>query len=298
MNKKTIYLLIIFFLFPLLSANVEGEVEVMVDAANIRSLPGLNGGIIGKAYKGDVFKVFGLEGSWYKISFVNKKGEKSEGYIHKEIVKILPSETKLTSPPPPPPSKKEVKQSVKKAKQKKVVKKKSTIKFEQEKLFSGFYLKGGTMTSPKVDGFGDKWIFALGFDKPIGSYLTWGLEFQTYYRNYSVDSFDFTMHSLASNIFLNVKGGINLGKFIKKLKFLTLYGGLGVGTSLSFSYIDFSGVSSTDFATRFAWHYMFGGEISLGKMNIILEIQGVKVIDPDIDPSTMSLNYLLVGLRF
>ena len=281
-----------------LSANVGGELEVMVDAANIRSLAGLNGEIIGKAYKGDVFKVLGLEGSWYKISFVNKKGEKSKGYVHKEIVKIVPADTKLTSPPPPPPSKKEVKQSVKKAKQKKVVKKKSTIKFEQDILFSGFYLKGGAMTSPKVDSFSDKWIISLGFDKAIGKYMAWGLEFQPYYRNFSEESFDLSFHNLSMNVFVNFKGGINPGIFFEPLKFLTLYGGLGVGTELSFSYIDFEGVTSTEFAVRFAWHYMIGSEISLGKMNVILEIQGVKVIDPDIDPSTMSLGYFMIGLRF
>ena len=304
MNKNTIYLIMIVFLFSVfcifspLSANVGEKVEIGVDAANIRSLAGLNGDIIGKAYKGEVFKVLGIEENWYKISFVNKKGKKSEGYVHKEIVKVVSSETKVTPPPPPPPSEKEVKQSVKKAKQKKVVKKKSTIKFEQEKLFSGFYLKGGTMTSPKMDSFGDKWIAVLGFDKVIGKYMAWGLEFQPYYRNFSEASFDLSFHNLSMNIFVNFKGGINFGKFFEPLKFFTLYGGVGVGTSLSFSYIDFEGVSSTDFAAHFAWHYMIGSEISLGKMNLILEVQGVRVIDPDIDPSTISLGYFMIGIRF
>ena len=296
-NIIVILLVLIISLLIPLSADVEKQIVVMVDAANIRSLAGLNGDIIGKTYNGEVFKVLGLEGSWYKISFVNKKGEESEGYIHKEIVKIVPADTKLTSPIPPPPSKKEVKQSVKKVKQKKVVKKKRS-KFEQEKLFSGFYLKGGVMTSPKVDSFGEKWIVSLGFDSPIGNYLTWGLEFQPYYRNFSDDLINLTMHSLASNIFLNVKGGVNPGRFYKPLKFLTLYGGLGIGSSLSFFYVDIDGASGSEFDVMFAWHFMFGGEISLGKMNVIIEFQGVKVVDPDIDPSTMSLGYFLIGLRF
>jgi len=299
MNKKIFIIIVVisFFMIPLLSKN-SGNVEIVVEIANIRSQAGAEGDTIQKAKMGDNFKILELEGSWYKIALpVDKKGSPVFGYIHSSIVQIKSDEVK-NNPPPPPPSKKKVKKNAKKPEQVKVVKKKNIIKFDQDKLFSGFYLKGGLMTSPEADSFGDKWIIALGFDKPIGSYMSWGLEFQPYYRNFSEEAFDLTLHNLSMNVFVNFKGGINLGKFFEPLKFFTLYGGLGVGTSLSFSYVDIAGLSGTDFAAHFAWHYMIGSEISLGKMNLILEIQGVKVIDPDIDPSTQSYGYFMLGIRF
>ncbi len=299
MNKKTIYILIIFFLFSVMGFSSDTEKIVVTSSiANIRLTPGLDGELIKKAQKGEEFIVLNKNDSWYKIALaVDKKGDPEFGYIHSSIVKIVPVKEKGKLSKISTPEKKD-KEIVKKPKKEKVVIKKNRIKFDQEKLFSGFYLKGGVITSPKIDSFGDKWIIALGFDKPIGSYMAWGLEFQPYYRNYSEDAFDLTMHNLSSNIFLNAKGGVNLGKFFEPLKFFTLYGGLGVGTSLSFSYVDIAGVTGTDFAAHFAWHYMFGGEFLLGKMNIIVELQGVRVIDPDIDPSTQSYGYFMLGIRF
>jgi len=296
-NILIIVLVISFLVIPVFSETGK-EVEIIVEIANIRSQAGAEGDIIQKAKMGDNFKILGLEGSWYKIALpIDKKGDPEFGYIHTSIVKIKPDEVKK-APPPPPPSDKKIKKIAKKPKEVKLVKKKNSIKFYQDKLFSGFYLKAGTITSPKIDSFGDKWIIALGFDKAIGKYMAWGIEFQPFYRNFSDESIDLSMHNLSMNVFVNFKAGINLGKFFEPLKLFTLYGGLGVGSSLSFSYIDIAGVTGSDFNVMFAWHYMFGSEIALGKMNLILEIQGVKVIDPDIDPSTMSLNYFMLGIRF
>ncbi|MEN8222067.1 MAG: SH3 domain-containing protein [Acidobacteriota bacterium] len=165
-------------------------------------------------------------------------------------------------------------------------------------LFKGFYLKGGWMTKPSVDSLGDKWVADLGFDSPIGKYATWGLEFQPYFRSFSADSIDFTAYNLVTNIFLNVKGGISPGLLWDKLDFITVFLGAGPGVSLGYLYTDFEGVTGSQFDVMFAWHIVYGAEFRLGKMNIVVEFQSNKVINTDVDPSTQSANYFLIGLRF
>ncbi len=176
-----------------------------------------------------------------------------------------------------------------------VVKKK---KESQDFLFKGFYLKGGYMTDPKVDSLGDKWIASLGFDSPIGRFAAWGFEFQPYFRTLTADLIDYSEYYFVTNFFLNVKGGINLGRLWDKLNFLTVYLGGGPGVSLGYLYTDYNGITGTQFDVFFAWHIVYGAEIKLGKMNIIVEFQSNKVINTDIDPSTQSANYFLIGLRF
>ncbi len=186
----------------------------------------------------------------------------------------------------------------------KAEKKKSDIKIVKKKkdnqdiLFKGFYLKAGYMTKPKVDSLGDKWVFDLGFDTPIGKYAAWGLEFQPYFRSFSADAIDFTAYNLVTNIFLNVKGGINLGVLWDKIDFITLFLGGGPGVSLGYLYTDYNGITGSQFDVMFAWHIVYGAEFKLGKMNIIVEFQSNKVINTEIDPSTQSSNYFLFGLRF
>ncbi len=171
-------------------------------------------------------------------------------------------------------------------------------KEDPEILFKGFFLKGGYMTNPKVESIGDKWVADLGFDSPIGKYATWGLEFQPYFRSYSADLINFTAYNLVTNIFLNVKCGINLGRLWNKLKIMTVFLGGGPGVSLSYLYTDYNGITGSQFDVMFAWHLVYGAEFQLGKMNIIVEFQSNKVINSDLDPSTQSSNFVLFGLRF
>jgi len=365
--KKFCFLTILAIIFLSLPAVAENsqKIEIMVNVANVRATPGLEGKIVGKAYLGDQFSVINEEGSWFKIIFKpNEDGEKKFGYVYKTITKVITGK-KISSTPPLEKEKakienekakkenkkiekekkigekekkkaeKEKKKAERKAEREKKsaarkverAKKKAEKKAEKEKkraekeklkaqekksdlkvvkkkkdkqdiLFKGFFTKFGYMTSPKVDSLGDKWVVDLGFDSPIGQYATWGLELQPYFRSYSAPLINFTASNLVTNIFLNVKGGINLGQLWDKLKIMTIYLGGGPGVSLGYLYSDFAGVTGSQFDVFFAWHIVYGAEFKLGKMNIIVEFQSNKVINPDIDPSTQSSRYFLVGLRF
>jgi len=241
-----------------------------------------------------------------------KKAEKEKKKAEKERLKSLSKEEREKIKAEKK-AEKEKERAIKKAEREKKKAEKERLKAEKEKeapkvvkktkgtvdyLFKGFYLKGGWMTKPKVDSFGDKWVLDLGFDTPIGKYLTWGLEFQPYFRSFSDDVFDFTTYNLVTNIFLNVKAGINLGILWDKIDFMTVYFGGGPGVSLSYIYADLEGSTRSQFDVFFAWHIVYGVEFKLGKMNIIAEFQSNKVINPDFDPSTESASYFLLGLRF
>lgn len=279
------------------------KVEVTVRVANIRATPDLGGEIVGKAKFGDIYIVVKVEGNWYKIDFPSeKKGAGNFGYIHKAITKLISSGIKSTPPPPPPKAKKIKKKTSKIVKEKPEKKSGFSVvrrkKHYQNQLFSGFYVKLGQMTSPKMDSFGEKWIADFGFDSPIGKYAAWGLEFQPYLRSLNADSIGFSSTWIVTNIFLNVKGGFNIGQLFEPLKLLTLYIGAGPGVELSYSTTDYQGITGSSFNTRFAWHIVYGVEVSLGKMDIIIEFQDNKVINPDVDPSTQSSKFFLFGIRF
>ena len=89
-----------------------------------------------------------------------------------------------------------------------------------------------------------------------------------------------------------------MGILLEKLKFLTVYLGGGPGVSLSYLHTDYQGVTGSQFDVMFAWHIVYGLEVGLGKMNIVVEFQSNKVINPDADPSTQSSRCFLIGLRF
>ncbi len=302
MKKKTVYLIAISIFFSVLIFSGEmKKVKVTSALGNIRTSPGLIGEIIKTAQKGDSFILLEKDGTWYKIVLaVDKKGDPEFGYIHSSIVGIITEdqEDKTIHPrkeinPQEPVVQREYRQqppgSVKK----------NRLVLNQKKLFSGSFLKGGIMRSPQVESFGDKWIVSWGFDKAIGKYMTWGFELQPYYRSFDSEYGDpISIKSISTNIFLNFKGGVNLGRFINKLNFLTLYAGGGIGTNLSYTHIDWDGVKGNLFDTNLAWHLMFGTEIKLGGMDIIIEIQSNKVIVKDVEPATQSYSFIFFGLRF
>jgi hypothetical protein len=62
--------------------------------------------------------------------------------------------------------------------------------------------------------------------------------------------------------------------------------------------VEVSGVSGNQFDPFFAWHYAIGTEVSLGKVNLILEYQGNRISVTDVDPPTQSFGYWLFGIRF
>lgn len=154
------------------------------------------------------------------------------------------------------------------------------------------------MTSPGVESFSDKWIVSFGFDKAIGKYMTWGLEVQPYFRSFSEEAYDFTLNDISTNIYLNAKGGINLGKLFNSLKFITLYAGGGIGTNLNYLKIKAGDIKGTLFDLNLSWHLMFGTEIKLGKTDLIIELQSNKIIIKDVEPATQPYSFLFLGIRF
>jgi opacity protein-like surface antigen len=180
------------------------------------------------------------------------------------------------------------------AETKKPVKKTKAAAKTGEKLFSGCYAKFGLMTTPPAS-FGDKWLLDVGRDWGINPYLAVGGEIQPYYHHFS-DS-GFSDSTLGANIFANAKGGVHIGRFVKELDFLTPYIGFGLGGAFanSSSTLGTEKVSRTNF--YFAWHLLFGVEVALKKMRLMLEFQTVKVSVPEISPDT-GQHFIMIGIRF
>jgi len=105
------------------------------------------------------------------------------------------------------------------------------------------------------------------------------------------------MSTMGANLFVNAKGGVNIGRFVEKLNFLTPYIGFGLGGAFASTSSTFENekASRTDF--YFAWHLMFGLEVALKKMSVILELQTVKIAVPETSPDAAQ-HFLMLGIRF
>jgi len=284
----------IFFLFSVLtficSVSFAAEAEKLLvtgNNANIRSRPDLGSEIVLKAAKGDIFTVAGKEGNWYKILVPAANGSQAtEAFINSSLGEIIGQEGISN-------------QNVQKDPVRRPARKSKTplrgIRGD-EKLFSGFYAKFGFLTSPKVNGIGDRWLLDFGRDWGIiNPFLATGFEVQPYYRHFS--SGDFTDSILGANIFANAKGGVNIGRFVEKLNFLTPYIGFGLGGAFikSNSKLGEYKFGRTNF--YFAWHLMFGFEVALKNLDLILELQTVKVSVPETSPDAAQ-HFLMLGVRF
>ena len=285
MKKNAILLTVLLVLCQINPAADAEKFRVNVNNANIRSRPELGAEIVLKAGKDDVFTVVAKQGDWYKILIPAETGSQAtEGYIHSGLGEIIgPEETLGES--------KQQKAVARPAKTGKIIP--PTVR-DNDKLFSGFFAKFGLMTKPPAN-FGDKWLLDLGKDWGINPFLAAGFELQPYFRSFSGS--DFSDTTLGANIFVNAKGGVNIGRFVEKLKFLTPYAGFGLGGAFAFSSSKFETekVSRTDL--RFAWHMMFGIEMTLKSMSAILEFQILKVPMPDVDPDPTQCFWML-GIRF
>jgi opacity protein-like surface antigen len=285
MKKIAIFLTVLLFLSQINPAADAEKLRTNVNNANIRSGPELKAEIVLKAGKGDVFTIIGKEGDWYKILIPVETGSQaSEGYIHSGLCDIIgPEEIP--------------EQSVQQHPANRLARKSKTppsaVRMD-EKLFSGFFAKFGLMTTPAAS-FGDKWLLDFGKDWGINPFLAAGFELQPYFRSFS-DS-GFSDSTLGANIFVNAKGGVNLGRFVETLKFLSPYIGFGLGSAFAASSSKFGTekVSSTNF--YFAWHLMFGVEVVLKKMSAILEFQIIKIAVPEISPD-LAQHFLMLGIRF
>ena len=281
--KKTILLAALLLALASAPAAAADEwVRVTVDNANVRLRAGMDAEIVLKAAKGDEFEVIGMSGPWFKIIIPAETGaEVEEGYLHETVAERVRANTpapseKAAAPVRPAPRARRPQPAV------------------PAKLFSGFSAKFGFMTSPAAS-FGDRWLLALALDRGLNPFLAAGLEFQPYFRSFS--DAGFSSSALGANLFLNAKGGVNLGRFAEKLKFLTPYAGGGLGGAFAYSSSKFGNETASDFEFNFAWHIMFGFEVVLKKMSAILEFQIIKVSLKDITPDPTQYFWML-GVRF
>ena len=260
-------------------AGAAEKVRVTVDNANVRSQPSLTGKIVLKAGKGDVFEVVGKSNDWFKVQ-LTAEADLEEGYLHESVVEMLAAGE---SP--------KAKTASAKAKPRPRATANSTA---PEKLFSGLTAKFGLMTKP-AGGFGDRWLLACTYEKGINPFLAAGLELQPYFRSFS--DAEFSSSTLGANLFLNAKGGVNIGRFVESLKLLTPYAGFGLGMAFATSSSKFGSdkASSTDF--NFAWHLMFGIEVALKNLSLLYEIQIIKISVPETDPDP-SRYFMMLGVRF
>lgn len=286
MKKFTIIITLLFIAAMMQTATTPDKVQVTVENANIRSQPGLAGKIVLKAGKGDIFEIMDESNGWFRIKLPAEAGME-EGFINEAVVEVLGSgktaiaagrSTQRKSPPAKAAARGRG----------------SARATASEKLFSGLAAKFGFRTN--IPGrFGDRWLLALTYEKGINPFLAAGLELQPYFRSFSTAGYSDS--TLGANLFLNAKGGVNIGRFVESLKFLTPYVGFGLGTAFISSSSEFGGskVGSTDL--NFAWHLMFGFEAALKKLGLIFEIQMLKVSVPEIDPDPTQ-GWIMLGVRF
>ncbi|HSQ36096.1 MAG TPA: SH3 domain-containing protein [Candidatus Binatia bacterium] len=285
MKKFTIIITLLFIAAVMQTAATPDKVQVTVENANIRSQPGLSGKIVLKAGKGDIFEIMDESNGWFRIK-LPAEAEMEEGFVHEAVVEVLDS-GKTTAAAG--------RSTQRKAPAKAAARGRGSAKIAApEKLFSGLAAKFGYRTN--LPGrFGDRWLLALTYEKGINPFLAAGLELQPYFRSFS--DAGFSDSALGANLFLNAKGGVNIGRFVESLKFLTPYAGFGLGTAFISSSSEFGGgkVGSTDL--YFAWHLMFGFEVALKKLGLIFEIQMLKVSVPEIDPDPTQ-GWMMIGVRF
>ena len=216
--KKTIFTVVIVILvFSSLTLTAAAEkIRVTVKNANIRSQPGLDAKIVFKADKGDIFEVMGRSGDWFRITLPTE-ADSAEGYISEAVVEMLaaeksPPRTKWRKPPHG------------------VTSGPSTLPPKSSSRASAFKL--GLMTTPAAR-FGNRLLPAVTYEKGINPFLAAGLEFQPYFRSFSDTGF--SSSTFGTNLFLNAKGGANIGRFVESLKFLTPYAGFGLGGAFAAS---------------------------------------------------------------
>ena len=297
MTKRAVFFLVLAFMAAGFVHGIQ-RVKVTVDKANVRAEADRTAAVIRVVSRDEVFTVLEKNGPWFKIALpVDNADEPQSGFIHEIVVETVSAgqETESATPAKRTGTDADVREREEKTVPKREAAVSSTGRGEPEKkLFSGLSLKFGLMTSPKDGTFGDRWILAAGFDKGLSRYLAVGLEFQPYFRSYS-DAADLSV--IAANAFFNVKAGVDLGEFVRFLKFMKPYAGIGAGAELANMRVSYQGESQSKFNVHFAWHMILGSEFSLKGLDLIFEYQAIRVSNPDIDPGFFR-HFLMFGVRF
>lgn len=287
MKNLCILSLIVLLTTPFLQGEGNKKVEVTAKVAEVRAEPGLYGNILKMVKQGEVFEILEIRDHWYKIKLpVGLSDSTTSGYIHRAVVKLSsgeaespPQEKSPPSDPAPLPKPKKVRPMI-----------------TGPSLFSGSMIKFGFQFSPQTSSFSDRWLAVWGSDFGIHRNFTIGYEIQPYYRHTSFDD-DNAQSILGSNLFVNVKGGVNLGDRWDSLTGLKVFGGIGAGATLDFNFVKTAGESSSQLDVYFAWHLLGGVEIDFSSLSVIFEYQIIKNSHPRITPDPWR-HFLMFGVRF
>ena len=284
MKTKTwiFMVLTLLCLVVLLPAKPAAKIRVAVASANIRSGPAANAPVIGQGKHGEVFDVLGRE------EVAPDPPAPGQGYGSRRG--LHPPERHRRDPDRGEPPPRGHRPGQARARENGTGAENGAAAGETAR---GFFVEGGLMISPKTDSFADKWLLGIGFDKGINPYISLGMEFQPHIRSVS----EFKLTYISANLFVNVRGGINLGQLTPALKFWTPYVGFGPGTALSFTHVSNPGGSYNKFQANFAYHFTIGSEFALGSKGLFVEYQIVRVSQPNVDPDG-SCSFLVAGLRF
>lgn len=294
--KKSILILSIFLIGGIFTpALAQNRVQVIVERANVRLSPDLNSQVIEQVPLGAVLEYSQMEGEWYLVSLPpNAQGFVITGYIHRSVVNAVegtpaprpqpirqppPVPQRTVSPPATPPQYQPARPAY--------------VSNLQARLIAGPFIKFGWQHKPDPGGFNYAWIASLGFDKGLSRNFALGLEIMPAYRNYA----DIDLSIFPVKGFINLKAGESLGRLWSKIGFINLYGGLGAGVEAAFSKAEFEGETFTDFDVLFAYHFLFGLELDIRALRLLLEYQLIQVPDPNVDPNYFG-HYLMFGIRF
>lgn len=296
MKKPILILSILLIAGSFIQAQAQNRVQVIVERANVRLSPDLNSQVIDQVPMGAVLEYTQAEGEWYLVNLPpNAQGFVITGYIHRSVVNVVtetaaPPRQRVRQPPPvpqrtvpPPPP---VQPQYRPARQ-------AYAPNLQARLIAGPFVKFGWQHKPDPGGFNYAWMGSLGFDKGISRNFALGIEIMPAYRNYA----DIDLSILPVKGFVNIKAGESLGRLWSKIGFINFYGGVGAGAQASFVKAEFDGETFTDFDVMFAYHFLFGLEIDIRALRLLVEYQLIQVPDPDVEPNYFG-HYIMFGIRF
>ncbi len=299
--KKNISALLFLVLLAGLQIDVQARsggkqpvlLRVKSAMANLRQEPDPNSAIVTQLPQGSELVSLGLKGNWHEISILDRSGQTVTAYIHVNTVEIIsePEAKKTERDKPARQTEKMVEPEPRARAEKKPAR---PTPESSDVLFQGLSARFGLMTAPAAS-FGDRWLLSLAYDRGFNPYFTLGLEIQPYFRSFS--DAEFRSSTLAANLFLKAKAGVNLGRFVEKLDFLTPYAGLGLGAALASTSSSFQDQKISQFDINFAWHLLFGLELNLKSIDLIMEFQALKVSFPELEPN-ITQYFLLFGFRF
>lgn len=299
--KKTITSMLLLALLAGLQFNVQAQaggeklvlLRVKAAMANLRQEPDPNSAIVSQLPQGSELVSLGLQGNWHEISILDRSGQTVTAYIHVNTVELVSAPKAEISEQEKP-----ARQTEKKAEpepQARAGKKPARpAPQSSDVLCQGLSARFGLMTAPAAS-FGDRWLLSLAWDKGFSPYFAAGLELQPYFRGFS--DAEFRSSTLAANLFLKAKAGVNLGRLVEKLDFLTPYAGLGLGAALAATSSSFQNQKISQFDVNFAWHLLLGLELNLKSIDLIVEFQALKVSIPELEPN-ITQYFLMLGFRF